>query len=84
MNPMSIMDIDLGSKESPRTIQKSIPVGVEGSKLSICANFQSSWGLHGPKKGVLGVLEDYEPNVHNGYRLGKQRVTHNHPKKSSQ
>ena len=69
---MFIMDIDLGSKESPRIIQKNIPRGVEGSKLSICANFQSSWGLQRPKKGVLGVLEDYEPNIHNGYRLGKQ------------
>ena len=42
MNPMFIMDIDLGSKESHRIIQKSIPVGVEGSKLSIWANFEPS------------------------------------------
>ena len=42
MNLMSIMDIDLGSKESLITTQKIIPVGVEISKLSIWANFEPS------------------------------------------
>ena len=50
MNPMSIMDIDLGIKESPRTTQKSIPVGVEISKLSIWANFEPLEASRGPKK----------------------------------
>ena len=54
MNPMFIMDIDLGSNSHPETSKKSIPVGVEGSKLSIWANFESSWGLQrGSKKVYL-------------------------------
>ena len=58
---MFIMDIDLGSKESTRTTQKSIPVGVEISKLLIWANFEPHEASRGPKKVFKGCFWTINP-----------------------